>query len=115
MFRIQASVILVPTAEAERALGAHLSPAGQAAYREIATAAKGLEIAHLQFAYRGLTLAVCSRVRRSGAVEIELGLGDPHLPRSSFAAKQLRDAEAAARARVQAARGGPAARRAGPR
>ena len=90
----------------------HLLPAGQAARREIALAAKGLEIAHLQFAFRGLTLAVCSRVRRDGAVEIELGLGDPHLPASTFTDKQFRDAEAAARARSQPARG---KRRMGPR
>lgn len=111
MFRIQAPVIVVPTAEARQALGDLVGPAGQAAYREIAVAAKGLEIAHLQFGFRGLTLAVCSRVRRSGAVEIELGLGDPRLPTSAFTAQQLREAEAAARARTQAARGGARARR----
>ena len=104
-FRIHAPVVLVPTAEAERAIGAHsLLPAGHAAHREIALAAKGLEIAHLQFAFRNLTLAVCSRVRRDGAVEIELGLGDPRLPASTFTDRQFRDAEAAARARGRLAR-----------
>ena len=44
-------------------------------------AAKGLEIAHLQFVFGRLTLAVCSRVRRDGIVEIELGLGDSRLHR----------------------------------
>jgi hypothetical protein len=68
---------------------------GLAAYREIALAAKGLEIAYLQFVFRGLTLAVCSRVRRDGIVEIEMGLGDPRLPRSTFTAAQMRQAEAA--------------------
>lgn len=106
MFRIQAPVIVVRTAEAREALGDLLGPASRAAYREIAVAVKGLEIAHLQFVFRGLILAVCSRVRRSGAVEIELGLGDPRLPTSTFTSKQLRDAEAAARARIQAAQGG---------
>ena len=104
MFRIQAPIIVVPTAEARRAVGAHLCAASQAAFREIAMAAKGLEIAHLQFAFRGLTLAVCSRVRRSGVVEIEMGLGDARLPASCFTAKQLRDAESAARNRTFAAR-----------
>ena len=99
MFRIQTPIIVVPTAEARQAVGVHLGAAAQAAFREIAMAAKGLEIAHLQFAFRGLTLAVCSRVRRSGVVEIEMGLGDARLPASCFTAKQLRDAEAAARAR----------------
>ena len=83
MFRIQAPILIVPTAEAREALGIHLRPAALAAYREIALAAKGLEIAHLQFAFGELTLAVCSRVRRDGIVEIEIGLGDPRLPKSS--------------------------------
>jgi hypothetical protein len=105
MFRVQAPVLIVPTAEAKQAIGVHLWHAGQAAYREIAMAAKGLEIAHLQFAFRGLMLAVCSRVRHDGIVEIEMGLGDPRLPASSFTAKQLREAETRAYARSQAARG----------
>ena len=50
MFRIHAPILIVPTAEAREALGRRLRRAGLAAYREIAVAAKGLEIAHLQFA-----------------------------------------------------------------
>jgi len=71
MFQIQAPILVVPVAEAKLALGVHLRAAALAAYREITFAAKGLEIAHLQFVFRGLTLAVCSRVRRDGIVEIE--------------------------------------------
>ncbi len=104
MFRVQAPVFVVATAEAKQAIGLRLLWAGQAAYREIALAVKGLEIAHLQFAFRELTLAVCSRVRRDGVVEIEIGLGDPRRPTSLFTAKQLREAENAARARSEAAR-----------
>jgi hypothetical protein len=63
-------------------------------------ATKGLEIAHLQFIFGRLTLAVCSRIRRDGVVEIELGLGDPRLPKNSFTAAQMRQADAATRARV---------------
>jgi hypothetical protein len=103
MFRIQAPVLLVPTAEVKAALGRRLRWAGLAAYREIAVAAKGLEIAHLQFAFFELTLAVCSRVRRDGIVEIELGLGDPRLPARSFTAAQIRQAVTAARARAGSA------------
>jgi hypothetical protein len=99
MFRIQAPILVVPTVEAKTALGTHLQPAALAAYREIALAAKGLEIAHLQFVFRKLTLAVCSRVRRDGIVEIEIGLGDPRLPRSIFTAEQMRQATTAAHAR----------------
>ena len=58
MFRIQAPILIVPTAEAKTALGADLQAAGLAAYREIAIAAKGLEIAYLQFVFHRLTLAV---------------------------------------------------------
>ena len=104
MFQIQAPILVSPTADAKLALGIYLHAAGLAAYREIAVAAKGLEIAHLQFVFRGSTLAVCSRIRRDGIVEIEIGLGDPRLPRSTFTAAQLREAEAAARARNGAAR-----------
>ena len=104
MFRIQAPIVVVPTAEAKLALGVHLQPAALATYREIALAAKGLEIAHLQFVFRGLTLAVCSRIRRDGIVEIEVGLGDSRLPKSSFTAAQMREAEAANRVRANAAR-----------
>jgi hypothetical protein len=105
MFAIEAPIVIIPTAEAETALGARLRPAGAAAYREIALAARGLEIAHLQFAFGRLTLAVCSRVRRSGIVEIEIGLGDPRLPRSTFTAEEMRRAEAA-RGRRATVRGG---------
>jgi hypothetical protein len=104
MFRIQAPILIIPTAEARLALGVHLEDAGLAAYREIAVAAKGLEIAYLQFVFQRLTLAVCSRIRRDGIVEIEIGLGDPRLPKSAFTADQMRQAEAASRTRLGATR-----------
>ena len=99
MFRIQAPILIVPTSEAREALGIYLRPAALAAHREIAMAAKGLEIAYLQFVFGKLTLAVCSRVRRDGLVEIELGLGDARLPKSTFTLAQMRQAETAARVR----------------
>lgn len=101
MFRAQPPVIVVPTREAETVLGSSLRTAGQAAFREIAVAAKGLEIDFLQFNFCGQTLAVCSRVRRSGVVEIEMGLGDRSLPSSIFTSEQAR----LARARVSRSRG----------
>src|SRR5271166_910444 len=100
MFRIQAPILVVPTAEARIALGPDLQAAGHAAYREIAMATKGLEIAYLQFVFHRLSLAVCSRIRRDGIVEIEVGLGDPRLPKSAFTADQMRQAEAASRRRL---------------
>lgn len=110
MLRIQAPILIVPTVEARQALGHRVRWAGLAAYREIAVAAKGLEIAHLQFDFFDLTLAVCSRVRRDGIVEIEIGLGDPRLPKRSFTATQIREAMEAARARVEATHRGQLAR-----
>jgi hypothetical protein len=107
MVRIQAPLMVVPTNDAQLALGARLPDAGLAAYREIAVAAKGLEIAHLQFVFHGVTLAVSSRVRRDGIVEIEIGIGDPRLPKSTFTAAQLREAEAASRARLGGTRRSP--------
>ena len=101
MFRIQAPILIVPTSEARQVLGVYMRPAGLAAYREIALAAKGLEIAHLQFMFGRLTLAVCSHVRGDGIVEIEIGLGDPRLPKSTITCAQMRQAENAARARAR--------------
>jgi hypothetical protein len=106
MFRVQVPILVLPTAEARQALGRRLRWAGLAAYREIAVAGKGLEIAHLQFTFFDLTLAVCSRIRRDGIVEIEIGLGDPRLPACSFTATQVRQAIAAAQARPKASRAG---------
>jgi hypothetical protein len=110
MFRIQAPIVIIPAADAKLALGDNLQAAGLAAYREITMAAKGLEIAYLQFSFRKLTLAVCSRIRRDGGVEIEIGLGDPRLPKSAFTAEQMRQAEAASRSRLASTRHGKAAR-----
>jgi hypothetical protein len=108
MFRIQVPVLVIPTADAWLALGVDLEAAGLAAYREIAVAAKGLEIAYLQFVFHRLTLAVCSRIRRDGIVEIEIGLGDARLPKSAFTADQMRQAEATSRTRLGGPRhGGP--------
>jgi hypothetical protein len=103
MYKIETPVIIIPTAEAKHALGHRLYLAGVAAHREIAMAAKGLEIGHLQFAFFELTLAICSRIRRNGVVEIEIGLGNPSLPSRSFTATQIREAMAAAAMKAKAA------------
>ena len=100
MVRIEVPFLVIPTNDARSALGSRVTEAGLAAYREIAMAAKGLELAHLQFVFHRLTLAVCSRVRRDGLVKIEIGMGDPRLPKSAFTSAQLREAQAASRARM---------------
>jgi hypothetical protein len=102
MFRVQAPVVIVPTVEVRRALGGGLRSASIAAWREIAHGGQGLEMAHLQFEFHDLTLAACSRVRRDGFIEIELGLGQPGLPASRFTMRQLREAEERAQAQARA-------------
>jgi hypothetical protein len=90
---VHAPIPVIPTPEARDALGVQLRPAALKAHRQIALATKGLEIAYHQFAFGTLTLAVCSRVRRDGLTEIEIGLGDPRLPQTTFTAAQLQNAD----------------------
>ena len=94
MFQVKAPVIVLPTAEARAALGAELKPAGLAAWREIARRGQGLELAHLQIVYAGVTLAICSQIRGDGFIEIEIGLGDAKQAARVIPAAQLRRAEA---------------------
>lgn len=98
--RVAASGEPLPPSErdVERALRRTVAEAAQAAFREVAMAAKGLEISCHQFAFQGLLLAVSSRVRADGAVEIQAGLGDPALRASTFTERQVRaEAEIARR------------------
>lgn len=94
MFQVLAPVTIHPTAEARQALGPNLVPAGKAAWREIARRGQGLEFAHLQISYAGVTLAVCSRLRGDGAIVIEVGIGDPRQAARVVPAAELRRAEA---------------------
>ena len=94
MFQVQAPVIIVPSTEASAALGVQVQPAALAAWREIARRDQGIEMAHFQIVHTGVTLAVCSRLRRDGFIEIELGLGDPRQAARVIPAAQLRRAEA---------------------
>ena len=77
MFQVLAPVIIKPSNEAQAALGAQVRPAAIAAWHEIARRGQGIEMAHFQVVHTGVTLAVCSRLRADGFIEIELGLGDP--------------------------------------
>lgn len=99
MFQVQAPVIIVPSAEARAALGIQLRPAALAAWREIARRGEGIEMAHFQIVYAGVTLAVSSHLRRNGFIEIGLGLGDPRQAARVIPAAHLRRAEAHVQAR----------------
>lgn len=102
MFQVQAPVVIVPSAEVRVALGIQVRLAGLAAWREIARRGQGIEMAHFQIVYTGVTLAVCSRLRGDGFIEIELGLGDPKQAGRVIPAEQLRRAEARLRGRQPA-------------
>jgi hypothetical protein len=103
MFCVQAPVIVIPTAEVRQAIGKNLRAAMIDAYRAIAQKGEGLEIAHLQFRFRDRLLAVCSRIRLDGFIEIELGLGNPKLTSRTITLCQLREAEAHVRTSNQSA------------
>ncbi len=106
MFQVQAPVVIVPSTEARAALGTQVRPAALAAWRELARRGEGLEMAHFQIVHAGVTLAVCSRLRPDGFIEIEIGLGDPRQAARVIPAAQLRRAEA----RVHARHGQPGRR-----
>ena len=99
MFQVLAPVTIHPTAEARQVLGAQLRPAGKAAWREIARRGQGLEFAHLQICFAGVTLAICSRLRADGVIAIEIGLGDARQGARVIPEAQLRRAEAQMTAR----------------
>ncbi|MDA8253381.1 MAG: hypothetical protein M0Z28_30000 [Rhodospirillales bacterium] len=99
MFRVQTPVVVVFSTEAQAALDAQQRAAGLAAWRALAGLGQGLEMAHFQIVFAGVTLAVSSRLRKDGFIVIELGLGDPRQAARVIPAAQLRQAEARARSR----------------
>jgi hypothetical protein len=104
MFRVVTPVVIVPSVEARHALGPALRPAARAAWHEIARRGEGIEMAHFQIVYAGITLAASSRIRRDGFIEIALALGDPKLASRVISAAQFRRDEARARSRSRPAR-----------
>ena len=94
MFQVQTPVVIVPSTEAREALGVQVRPAAMAAWREIARRGQGIEMAYFQIVHAGVTLAVSSRIRKNGFIEIGLGIGDPRQAARVIPAAQLRQAEA---------------------
>jgi hypothetical protein len=82
----------LPTGEARTAFGERLSDIAVAAFRAIARADKGLEVAHLQFRRGKDLVAVCSRVRGDGEVEIEIDVGNRQLLAVVFTEKEMKAA-----------------------
>jgi len=106
MFQVQTPVVIVPSTEARAALGVQVRPAAMAAWREIARRGQGIEMAYFQIVHAGVTLAVSSRIRKNGSIEIGLGIGDPRQAARVIPAAQLRQAEA----RIQSRDARPARR-----
>lgn len=94
MFQVQAPVVIAPSAEAPAVLGVQLRPAALAAWRELARRGQGLEMAHFQIVHTGVTLAISTRVRPSGFIEIALAIGDPRMAARIIPEAQMRRAEA---------------------
>ena len=94
MFQVQTSIVIVPSNDARAALGVQVRPAAMAAWREIARRGQGIEMAYFQIVHSGVTLAVSSRIRSNGLIEIGLGIGDPRQAARVIPASQLRQAEA---------------------
>jgi hypothetical protein len=60
---------------------------------EVARRGKGIEMAHFQIVHTGVTLAVSSRLRPNGFIEIELRIGDRRQAARVIPAAQLRQTE----------------------
>jgi hypothetical protein len=93
MFQVRTSVIIVPTTEVRQILGVQVRNAALAAWREIARRGEGLEMAHFQITFEGVTLAISSRLRRDGLIEIEIAIGDSKQAARVIPAAELRRAE----------------------
>lgn len=92
-YRSVASFFYIPTVEARAEFGPRLPLIASEAFRALARAGKGLEVAHLQFRQGDDLVAVSSRVRRSGEIEIEIGVGNPQLPSVVFTEQEVRSAD----------------------
>jgi hypothetical protein len=80
----------IPTAEARAQFGPRLEAIASEAFRAIALSCKGFEIAHLQFRSGRDVVAVSSRIRSYGEIELEIDVGNPRLPTVVFSEEELR-------------------------
>lgn len=79
------------TERARAFLGRTIESVAQEAYFELGRVAGERDIHHHQFRTRaGVRVAVASRRRRSGAVEIEIDLVTARLPARTFTAEEAR-------------------------
>ena len=79
----------IPTAAARAQFGQRLEAIAREAFRAIALSTKGFEIAHLQFQSGRDVVAVSSRIRNWGEIEIEIDIGNRTLPTVVFSEDEL--------------------------
>ena len=89
-YRCFARFCYIPTVEAQAQFGPRLGAIANEAFRAIALSYKGFEIAHLQFRSGRDVVAVSSRIRSYGEIEIEIDVGNPRLPTVVFSEEELR-------------------------
>ena len=89
-YRCFAKFRYIPTAAALAQFGQRLEAIAGEAFRAIALSAKGFEIAHLQFQSGRDVVAVSSRIRNWGEIEIEIDIGNRTLPTVVFSEDELR-------------------------
>lgn len=82
------------TERARTAFGRAIDGVAQEAYLELGRVAEGHDIHHHQFRTRsGVLVAIASRRRRSGAMEIEIDLVTARLPARTFTKEEVRRRE----------------------
>lgn len=92
IYRAFTTIRYVPTAAAKAAFGPRLGQIAAFAFRAIAKAGKGLELAHLQFRRGTDLVAICSRVNCVGELEIEIDVRNPKLPVVVFTPDEMKAA-----------------------
>ena len=92
VFRGSIQFRFLPTTAARAAFGRRLNDIATAAFRAIARTDKGLKLAHLQFRHGQDLVAVCSRVRKDGELEIEIDVGNEQLPAVVFSDDEMKGA-----------------------
>jgi hypothetical protein len=79
------------TDRARAAFGRDLEVVAQEAYLQLGRVAEGQDLHHHQFRTRsGVLVAIASRRRKSGAVEVEIDLVTARMPARTFTAEAAR-------------------------
>lgn len=88
------------TPDAREAFGRDVAAVARAAFLEIGKLDAGFAVHHHAFRVLGRTVAVASRVKASGIVEIELDVVEARLPARTITRQNAADAHARLRRRT---------------